>query len=405
MIYMCADNNLESAALNDIYEMETSRLNTDKVNVLFLLDKTSAYNSGFGDFSGTKLFKLKTGRAESEVNMISTELDCQKLGLKTGTETELDMSDETTLANFVSYCMQKFPSQNNALIMWGHGSGWKSADNDVNETCKGFAQDDSSDSVMSLRQFGSALKTALKELKLDFIGFDTCFGSELEVLYEIRNYADYCCGSEGLVSSSGWNYRKLFSDFSKTEELTTLDFMNCCLNQFKNEYKGTSRASFSVVNLNYAQSYFSVFDDFMLSVADQIINEDTRDLVFDEIYNSKNCKTQKYTYGKSGYDVYLDCYSLCSALNNIFDINAYNNFIEADRQFVILKWASDTEVCGPGIYFQTLGAGGLINTAFDSRYISGKTYNQIDFVTDSLGYVPSGNLRGSFLDKLFYWEY
>lgn len=62
LIYMCADNNLESAAMNDIFEMECSNLDTNIVNVLLLVDKSASYNSLNDNWSGTKLFKLKTGR-------------------------------------------------------------------------------------------------------------------------------------------------------------------------------------------------------------------------------------------------------------------------------------------------------------------------------------------------------
>ena len=59
-IYMCADNNLESSAIEDMYEMECSNLNTDETTVVILLDRSPLYNSSNNNWTETKMYKLKS---------------------------------------------------------------------------------------------------------------------------------------------------------------------------------------------------------------------------------------------------------------------------------------------------------------------------------------------------------
>ena len=140
-----------------------------------------------------------------------------------------------------------------------------------------------------------------------------------------------------------------------------------------------------------------------------IVNSSIRDSVFEKIYASNDCNTERYTYGKDGYDIYLDCYSLCENLTQYFCsqiiTEAFHNFLQAENECVLNSWASDRNRGGIGVYFQTLSTGGLIQTFYNSNYIKGKAYDQSKFVMDSNGYVPNVNLSESFLDKLFYTKY
>jgi len=408
-VYMCADNNLESAAINDIYEMEASTLDTEQVEVIILLDRSPAYNNSNSNWSGTKMFRLKSGRGEADTAIISEEIACRELGLTLQNEAELDMADADTLSNGLSFCIKHFPASHYGLIMWGHGSGWKSSPVGEADLYKGFAYDESSSDYLTLKQFASALKSGLDSLKLDFIAFDTCYGAELEVLYEIKNYALLALGSEGLISSKGWNYQLLFSDFNASPLKSLQDFSDLALLQFKKEYSITSRSSFAVCDLSKCSDYFTAFDSFMKASADEIKTVEIRDSVLECIYSGQNCNTEIYSYGKEGYDVYLDTCSLCENLNTFFNNSSlsilYEAFMKSKSSFIISSWASDREEGGLGVYFQTLTTGGLLKTSFDSNYVKDKTYNQILFVSESDGYVPGSKNGDSFLDKLFNCEF
>lgn len=410
LIYMCADNNLESAAINDIYEMECSNLNTDVVTVLMLVDRSSAYSTACDNWSGTKLFKLQTGRKSSQNSMISIELDCSSLGLVSGDDKELDLSDSSVLENFINYSINRFPAANYGLIMWGHGSGWKNDESSVCENIyKGFSYDETSNSYMTLKQFGSALKNCFSKNKLNYLGFDTCYGAEIEVMYEIKDCVDFACGSEGLVSSGGWNYENLFSTFQEYESKTVNDLLEVSLSQFQKQYANTLRSSFAICDLSKIENYFNFFDLFTKKCADLIVSSEIRDSVYKTLFSSPNCKTEKYTFGTEGYDVYLDCVSVCENLNELFldsELqNLYESFLDAHNLCIAKSWASDRSFGSLGVYFQTFTSGNLLQTSFNANYVKGKTFNQIDFITQSSGYVPTSSLEGSLLDKIFYYSF
>lgn len=408
-MYMCGDNNLESAALDDIYEMETSSINTDEVNVVFLIDRNPSYNSAYENWSGTRLYKLKTGRKENQLQMISTELDCKELNLYVDKDCELDMAEGNTLSTAISSVFNRFPATHYGLIMWGHGSGWKNDETLTGDLYKGFAYDETSDSYLSLKQLKIALENGLKNYKLDFLGFDTCYGAELEIMYELRNQVNKICGSEGLISTSGWNYKSVFNEFEIDESKSADSLLQIIHRQFAELYTGCQRASFCVCNLNYIDDYFYYFDRILSKAAELIESSAVRDEVFSLIYASKNSPVEKYSYGKEGYDIYFDVYSLCEQLciyfNNPELDFLFQEFYQVEKDCIEKNWASDRERGGLGVYFQTLGAGGLLQTSYNSNYVKDKTYNQIDFVKDSYGYVPTLNQSVSFLDKLFYFQF
>ena len=54
------------------------------------------------------------------------------------------------------------------------------------------------------------------------------------------------------------------------------------------------------------------------------------------------------------------------------------------------------------MFFSPLSEGGLLSVSHPDKYINGKTVQQIDFVSQSQGYVPRIKNNDSFLGKLFY---
>ena len=69
---------------------------------------------------------------------------------------------------------------------------------------------------------------------------------------------------------------------------------------------------------------------------------------------------------------------------------------------IIKKWTASEKSCGIGVYFSTLATGGLLSVKHPDEYIQNEDKNQIEFVKDSVGYVPKVSTGTGFLDKLFY---
>ena len=166
LVYMSADNNLESAAIADLIEMEKSKLNTKNVSVLVLLDRNPSYDSSNGNWKNTKLYRLKTNNVSDTNEILSEEIECLELGLSSSSQNELDMSAYMSLSRSIKFMYENYPANQYGVILWGHGEGWR-----------GFCYDETSENRMTLTQLNSGLKNGLNGKKLDFIGFDSCFGA------------------------------------------------------------------------------------------------------------------------------------------------------------------------------------------------------------------------------------
>lgn len=416
LLYMCGDNNLESAAIEDILEIEASKIDTDEVSIFALVDRHQGYNTSNDNWTGTRLYRLKTGIEKNSNSILSERIECPNLGLKTDMSTELDMSSNYVLSGAMSYVMERFPADHYGLIVWGHGTGWRGeVENHIPEdfAWKGFAYDETSGSYMTLHQFGEGLKKCLFNKSLDFIGFDTCYGGEIEIMYEIKDFAKYAIGSEGLVASSGWNYEKLFNYFYEYDILSPENFCNAAVRQFKESYKDYTRSAIAVINLEAINDYVFAFNNYCAAVADKITSLDVHDKIMGVLYDNEACNTEKYTYGKPGYDIYLDVNSIVENLQNYFVsiksstdlIDLYSIFKNSLSTVYKNTWASDRTEAGLGVYFSTLTQGSYLSSTHPAAYISGKTYNQILFVNDCTGYVPASKNGNGLLDKLFYTQF
>jgi hypothetical protein len=103
----------------------------------------------------------------------------QDLGIK-------DMSEPTTLKNFISYGVSQYPADHYVLIIDDHGGGWR-----------GTCSDDQSGGgkMMTLPQLKQAL-TWTGAPKFDVIIFHACLMSMMEVAYELRQKSNYMVASQ-----------------------------------------------------------------------------------------------------------------------------------------------------------------------------------------------------------------
>jgi hypothetical protein len=132
-------------------------------------------------------YHLEKNANELPDSLKSTVL--QKLGTK-------DMSDPTTLTNFIAYAKQKYPAAHYMLMLKDHGGGWRGAMEDAQNGAGG---------LMTLPAIAQALDT----FHFDLISFDACLMGMVEVGYELRHKADYLTASQfityaGTYGSAEW---------------------------------------------------------------------------------------------------------------------------------------------------------------------------------------------------------
>jgi hypothetical protein len=186
MVYSCADCDLESYQLGYMTQM-ASVGSTIHVDIVVQMDRISGYSSAYGDWTDCKRFYMTEGLTPASENAIAS------LG-------EVNMGDPATLASFLVWAVQEYPSDRYFLMMIGHG--W------LDGVCPDLTNHDML-TPLEIRWALSQVKTTTG-VHVDVIGFEACQQAALEIAYEIGDSADLVVSSEEV--STHWQYRFILSD-------------------------------------------------------------------------------------------------------------------------------------------------------------------------------------------------
>lgn len=240
MIYMTADNDLESFGVGDLEEMLTVT-NSDDVNIIVLADRTPGYSSdgvgGLGNWTSTKILKVNRN------NLV----ELKDMG-------EVDMGLSSTLADFISYTIDNYPADRYAIDFWNHGGGWL-----------GFGWDDSNGgNNLSLARISQGLEDGLEAAgssHFDLIGFDACLMASLEVLLAVEPYGRYLIAAEEVEPGHGWNYTAL-QDLVNDPTMNGAELGGALLNGFVNQanaWNTSAGITLSVLDMAETPAFMSAF--------------------------------------------------------------------------------------------------------------------------------------------------
>ena len=112
MIYLDADNNLESAGINDINEMEMVG-STTEVNIVVQADRIPGYDISNSDWTNTRRYYITQDSDPMRINSQFNDLN------------ELNMGDPKTLVDFASWAVTEYPAEKYLLVIWNHGGGFR----------------------------------------------------------------------------------------------------------------------------------------------------------------------------------------------------------------------------------------------------------------------------------------
>ena len=386
LVYMAADNDLECYALADLKEMEHAVF--EEMNVLVLLDRAQGYDATDGDWIDTRLFELVHDETDGNY-IVSKRLRCPKLGLAATRETELDMANPAVLSNFISYAKLEYEAEKYALILWGHGTGWRGVNIQETASSRASAIDNFSDSYMSVSTLGRALKNS----NLCVIGFDTCFGGVFENVYEIKNCSEYTVASPGTTPSYGWNYKQLLEDISES------DFKTTTLAQLMADSSSVETTIFDNSRLRDVMECFEAFGE---TLSKTIIDNDSRNSVFNTLKNLKS-----FCYAQNPCDVYLDMRSIAQAYSSSSNTKLAETAVRLRNSLDKAARTTYSEKPEIGIHFIPKTETGSFDVRHSLSYI--KDFDNSDqclFIKESQWWVPTkGAGSDSLLDKLFYRVY
>ena len=217
MLYAAADNNLQSGIVNNMIEMATvsKSNNNPAVGMLVLLDL----------LTGGSVPMAAPGTTPQQANTIRLYQAVNGTIKQIGDDwEETNSSDPATLHKFIDTAMTLIPADRNQLIIADHGGG-----------IKGVAWDESDGNrPMLIPQLATALNGIAP--KLDILSFDACLMAQVDVLYQLRNYATYFTASERTIPNPGYAYTRFLTSLLKNPDQSTLDYLNVIVSTYAAKY-------------------------------------------------------------------------------------------------------------------------------------------------------------------------
>ncbi len=196
LLYLACDgNNLQWYADTDLNNLVKGnipvRTNKDEALLVFL-------DNGSGQPTLHRYYATKEGNAYKElVKQYSTDFNS---------------ADPDNLKRVLDDVEYFYPSEHRGLVLWSHGTGWLPPGYYANprepavSAVKSFAQEGSAE--MELKELADAITR-----HYEFILFDSCLMSTVEVAYQLRDKTDYIIASCAEVLVDGFPYTSLAQDF------------------------------------------------------------------------------------------------------------------------------------------------------------------------------------------------
>ncbi|HZK40430.1 MAG TPA: clostripain-related cysteine peptidase [Atribacterota bacterium] len=263
MIYLDSDNNLESAGIDDINEMEIAG-STSEVNIVVQADRIpysilAANNQGYaddisnGNWTNTRRYYITQDFDPVQINsQLKSDLG------------ELNMGDPQTLIDFTNWATVYYPAKKYLLVIWNHGGGFRSPA----YTTKDIAWDDTSGgdkiTMPELEYSLSAISAQIGE-KIDVVGMDACFMAMTEVAYQIKDYADILVTSEESEPFNGWPYDTILGELAGNPLISSEQFAADIVDKYIFSYP-YNNVTQSAIDLSYMDTLTSQLSNLALAI-------------------------------------------------------------------------------------------------------------------------------------------
>lgn len=191
LVYMMADNTLESFAIGNLDEMAAVG-SGQGLNLVVQIDRAGRYSSApIGSIpapTSSHALRLLVGK-----NAFTLLGD---LG-------DIDSGAPAALADFIAWGVRAYPARHYALVLWDHGGAWLG----------GYGEDESHHgSGLSIPELSQAIASGLEQAgvaRLGLVGLDACLMGTYEVAKGLEGTAEYLLASEETEPGTGWDYRAL----------------------------------------------------------------------------------------------------------------------------------------------------------------------------------------------------
>lgn len=220
LVYMAADNDLAQWADSDLVEMEKIGSSED-ITILVQVDKPNI---------GAKRLLISKG----------TSYELQNLGI-------IDMCDWQTLYNFLDWGIHNYPADRYFVILWDHGTGWTLIPR------RSFGNDWSSGNQMSISNgdFRKAISTTYNYTgeKINLFAFDACLMQQIEIAYEIKDYAKVFLAPQTVCPIQGFRYDRIFEALSEDPNIDESELAKSVVEINVDNYTNVQPVVYGAINL------------------------------------------------------------------------------------------------------------------------------------------------------------
>ncbi|MGJ8455000.1 clostripain-related cysteine peptidase [Pseudothermotoga sp. U03pept] len=204
-LWICSDNNLDTYVQTDLQEIVKA---ADDVSVAILWDSREPSKDGL--YILTDLRTIYKIEPSGEINSGDGDL------LKSFTER-----------------FSSLDSDRKALIIWNHGLSWIDIPPSDYST-KGISYDDQSKDFLTIDEIAKNVKGSW-----DVFGMDACLMGSVEVIYALKEIADFILASPNDIPADGFDYGFLADVSNKSP----VDFSKAAIDYYKNYYYSKSYAT------------------------------------------------------------------------------------------------------------------------------------------------------------------
>ncbi len=254
---MLADNNLDYFAVQDLNEMESAFPKNTEDKLVVYVDRGRNSRP-----SHPYLMEITYDSNDAIVSPILFSYPEQN-----SAKTEIFHSILNEV--FAYYKDENFTSK--GLILWSHGNAWlpsgvsilTNRDKLLEDTTKSFGLDNVPEEAnMDIQE----LAHVLSNYHFDFLLFDACFMSSIEVIYELRNTTDYLIAAPTEVLSNGFPYHRVVPLFFE-ENLSPNKIAQAYFEYYNNKSGLLKSASIAVIKMDEVENLTQQIYNFNASFA------------------------------------------------------------------------------------------------------------------------------------------
>ena len=228
MVYLAGDNNLSGHMQKNISSMMSAWKKSYNANIVIYFDAPNA---------APELYTFRFNGKEVEKQVLKTY-------------EEMDSADPEVLKEVLNEMQDLYPSDSYGLILGSHASGWIPSGGSGRSSrmlyaepvlTRSFGTDYTGPNEMDTRDMAKAIP--FNKENLEFILFDACLMSSIEVLYDLRDKAKYVIASPAELPAPGFPYARVMPYFWGKGTNLEKDLVKVCDEfwDYYNTYNATNR--------------------------------------------------------------------------------------------------------------------------------------------------------------------